>query len=416
MFDVFEVDAVRPTLAEIDAWRDRMDRRRPLLRRWAGRLRRDLEAEAIAASTRMEGVAVTVDDVRRILAGDPPREIPPGDVALVRGYHDAMTYVLRRADDQNFEWNRELIVGVHDRVLAGRYEDGAGRLRTGPSHVVELQTGRIIFEPPPADEVPLLVDQLCAQVAAMDVHPALLAAWFHVAFGAIHPFADGNGRTARVLSSLIMYRGGFRTRTFTSLEEWWGRHPQDYYAAFKCLGPRFDPSVEVTPFLVAHTDAQLRQIRALDLRERTIRGVFIVLENIVIDRHLPERLTTALWDSFFGFTVTAGSYRGVTDVSPATATADLRGATAAGLLAPVGQTRGRRYVAAPGLFHAIAAELDIPDLPPQPESARTRVITELGSRLLETVTPPVQPSLFDAAGLTGNAPEPGNAARTRSIG
>lgn len=156
----------------------------------------------------MEGVAVTVDDVRRILAGDPLREVSPGDVALVRGYRDAMTFVLRRADDQNFEWNRELVVGVHDRVLPGRFEDGAGRLRTGPSHIVELRTGGTIFEPPAADRVPELVDELCSELGSMDLHPALAAAWFHVSFAAIHPFVDGNGRTARVLASLFMYRGG----------------------------------------------------------------------------------------------------------------------------------------------------------------------------------------------------------------
>jgi len=114
------------------------------------------------------------------------------------------------------------------------------------------------------------------------------------------------------------------------------------------------------------------------------------------------------------FTVTASSYRGATDVSAATATADLRGATAAGLLRAVGQTRGRRYVAAPGLFSAIAVELGVDGLPAEAEAARSRVIGELGSRLLESVAPPGQPSLFDAAGLEKLPAEPDNAARTRS--
>jgi Fic family protein len=45
-----------------------------------------------------------------------------------------------------------------------------------------------------------------------------------VAVAAIHPFRDGNGRVARVVASLAMYRGGFNLPEFTSLEEWWGRH------------------------------------------------------------------------------------------------------------------------------------------------------------------------------------------------
>ena len=60
---------------------------------------------------------------------------------------------------------------------------------------------------------------------------------------AIHPFADGNGRTARIVASLVMYRGGFRHPQFTSLEEWWGQLSDDYYEAFACLGPRWDETV-----------------------------------------------------------------------------------------------------------------------------------------------------------------------------
>jgi Fic family protein len=50
-------------------------------------------------------------------------------------------------------------------------------------------------------------------------HPAIGAAWIHVAVAAIHPFKDGNGRASRVVASLAIYRGGFKLPEFTSLEE-----------------------------------------------------------------------------------------------------------------------------------------------------------------------------------------------------
>ena len=336
---------------------------------------------------------MTVDDVRRILANDPPREVSSEDAALVRGYRDAMTFVLRRADDPNFEWNRELVVGVHDRVLAGNYDAGAGRMRVGPSHVVDRRTERLIFEPPAASEVPGYVDIICRTVGTLNSHPAVLAAWFHIALAAVHPFRDGTGRAARVLASLVMFRGGFRTRTFTSLEEWWGRHPDDYYAAFDCLGPRFDATADVTPFVTAHVKAQLAQIRALDLRERTQRGLWVVIENILIDLGLPERLANALWDAFFGFTVTSGSYRDYSDVSAATATADLRGAVAAELLAASGQTRGRRYRAGPRLYRLLASELNV-DLGADGYASRALIIDELTRRLAGGQALEVQEQLF----------------------
>ena len=378
----FDTEHEARQLAELDEWRERMDKQRPMTRRWASRLRRDLEAEAVAASTRMEGVPVTVDDVRQILAGEPPKSVSPHDFQLVRGYRDAMTFVLRRGDDRNFEWNRELLVGIQDRVLAGHYEDGAGRLRTGSSYVARPDTNEIVFRPPPFEDVPDLVDELCDTFTLAEWHPAVAAAWMHVAFAAIHPFKDGNGRTARILSSLVMYRCGFRTPTFTSLEEWWGRHPDDYYRAFACLGDNFSAKVDVTPFISAHITAQLSQVHALDLRERTQRGLWTMLENILVDRELNERITNAVWDAFFGRSVTAGYYRDFTNVSAGTATADLKAATAAGLLRAVGETRARRYIAGPKLYRAVAKELGLEERPTSPEMGRSLIITELSQRLM----------------------------------
>src|SRR5881397_1777444 len=244
----YRIDPVRSLWEELDQWRERLDYKGPLPRAWAGRLRRDLEAEAVAASTIMEGVPVTVDEVRRILAGDRTVDVRTEDVELVEGYRDAMDYVLRRADDPSFAWTRELLIGLHDRVLAGKWSEGAGRFRTGPRLVVNNLTRAIVFTPPTDGEVPPLVDEMCAQAQgiAADEHPSVVSAWVHAATAAIHPFADGNGRSARVLASLAMYRGGFKRAEFTSLEEWWGRHLNDYYAAFACLGSAFDPDTDVT--------------------------------------------------------------------------------------------------------------------------------------------------------------------------
>jgi len=73
------------------------------------------------------------------------------------------------------------------------------------------------------------------------LHPAIASGWIHVAVAAVHSFRDGNGRAARVCASLALYRGEFKRPELTSLEEWWGRHLDDYYAAFECLGGEFDP-------------------------------------------------------------------------------------------------------------------------------------------------------------------------------
>lgn len=372
-------DEIGELAAELDAWQRRLDLR-VLPRTWEGRLRRDLEAEAVAASTRMEGVNVTLDVVRRILAGDQPPNVEPQDRQLVEGYRDAMNFVLRQADDAAFTWDRGLIVGLHDRVLAGRYDYGAGRLRTDKQvWVTNRVTGEEVFLPPPGNEVEALLVDSVEKMRTTASHSAIASAWIHVAVAAIHPFGDGNGRSARILASLAMYRGGFKRREFTSLEEWWGHHLDDYYGSFRCLGSTFDPSADVTSFVAGHLVAQVQQVRALDLRVRAEQQVWMAVEEAAEDAGMDRRLANALWDVFFGRDVTAGYYRSLTGVSPATATKDLAIALAAGLLTAKGERRGRRYLAGDGLFRAVAATLLIEI--GSAASARDRIITELGRRL-----------------------------------
>src|SRR6266498_1958073 len=255
MFLPYDPRTVQELADELDAWQTRLDNRGPLPRAWAGRLRRDLEAEAIAASTSMEGVPVTVEEVRRILAGDLPPETK-------------------------------------------------------------------------AEDVPQLLDGACSRMEEGHAHPAIGSAWIHVAAAAIHPFGDGNGRASRVVASLAMYREGFKLPEFTSLEEWWGRHLSDYYSAFRCLGESFDPNADVTAFIQAHMQAQVSQVRALDLRERVQQRIWIAVEEAVATAGLDPRVANAVWDAFFGREVTPRYYRPLADVSPATATTDLAAAVA----------------------------------------------------------------------------------------
>jgi len=353
----FDERSFQPALRELDSLREQLDARGPLPLAWEGQLRRDLEASAVQASVELEGVAVTVEEVRRILAGDTPTRVSHDDVALVQGYRDAMSYVQSRADDRVFRWSSELLKAIHHRVLAGRR--GAARYGEG-RFVIDQGSGDIVYVPP-AQGVAELIDELCGRMNEWDAHPALRAAWGHIAFAAIHPFTDGNGRTARILASLAMYRGGFRRPEFCSLEEWWGSHKTSYYAAFKCLGSTFDPDADVTPFVRAHVDAQRSQVRALALREETNRVVWTALTRICQHASLPERSAFALWDGYNGREVTRPYYRAVADVSQSAATNDFERMRSARLLAPRGRTRSRAYVAGERLFTSIGGEVGAPD-------------------------------------------------------
>lgn len=357
-----------------------------LPRRWEGRLRRDLEAESTAASTGLEGVPVTVEEVRRILAGDRPAAVSAEDARLVEGYRDAMSFVLRRADDPGFSWQAELILGIHDRVLGGSYAAGAGRFRQKQVFLAISGEGRQVYEPPSAELVPDLVRELAefAQQHSCDTPAPVLAALVHVRLAGVHPFSDGNGRTARVLSSLAMYRCGFTRPEFTSLEEWWGAHKGDYYRAFECLGSAWRPNTDVTPFVEAHVRAQRLQVETLSLKEAAERRLWQIIEDIVTeDLRMPPRLADALFDAFYGREVTNRYYRGIADVSVATASNDLARLEASRFARAVGAGRSAAYVGTEALIQAIAREARLGEVPGSSpiEEQRAWVVMKLAERV-----------------------------------
>jgi Fic family protein len=321
-----------------------------------------LQAEAIGASVALEGVPVTVDEVRRILAGDKPPGVSAEDTALVNGYREAMQFVLSPADDEAFAWTAEVFRSIHASVMARSWVARAGLYRDRQVWLTDSVTGAQVYLPAATEEVPALVDELAGWLGGADAQtPALVqAALAHVWLAAVHPFRDGNGRTARIVASLVMYRRGHRLPQFTSLEEWWGTHPTDYYAAFECLGSGWSPDADVTSFVAAYVSAQRCQADALSLKNATEKLLWAALEDVAVyELGMDARAANALWDAFFGREVTNRYYRGVADLAQVTASHDLKQLQASGLLSPKGDGRSRSYSGTVRLMRRVVELFDL---------------------------------------------------------
>lgn len=390
MFNFELTPEIQTDIERFEQVAKRLDVVSTLPRTWSGRVRRDLQAEAVGASVALEGVRVTADETRRILAGDLPKSVTSEDTALVQGYREAMQFVLSRADDPSFAWNSEIFRRIHESVMARAWTNRAGLYRDREVWLTDARTDEQVFLPPVPDEVPRLVDELAAwlQSAGPGLSPLVSAALAHVWLAAVHPFRDGNGRTARITASLVMYRGGFRVPQFTSLEEWWGAHSADYYGAFECLGRQWTPAADVTPFVAAHVSAQRRQADALSLRNAVEKVLWSALEDIVVhELGMDPRAANALWDAFFGREVTNRYYRGVTDLSQVVASLDLKQLQTSGLLAATGDGPSRAYHATIRLARRVSGLFDLPvDLSgdaPFDAAVRGAIIAALAERVAE---------------------------------
>jgi Fic/DOC family len=199
-------------------------------RRWDGGLRRSMLARAIQASNSIEGYDVELDDAAAALDDEEPLSADEQTFAEIRGYRQALGFVLAMAGDPDFTVEVSAIRGMHFMMLGHDLSKSPGSYRQGAIYVRDETRDRNVYEGPPADDVPGLVEELVRDLASEPApDPLIQAAMAHLNLVMIHPFRDGNGRMARALQTLVLSRGGIGEPAFSSIEEWLGSNTDDYY-------------------------------------------------------------------------------------------------------------------------------------------------------------------------------------------
>jgi Fic family protein len=209
----------------------------PLLTRW---LRREVEARGAHMSTSIEGNPMTETEVRELFA----RHRESVDRAELENldYRDAARFARQVAGDPTGEVDAGMLRALHYLVVRSTYPlDSSAQWRQHQNRVADA-SGRTVYMPPPPSEVHRLVDELIEWLMAnRRIMPHLvLAAVAHLEFVNIHPFDDGNGRTARALTTYMLERHGWGLRGFVSSEAAFGRDRAAYYAALRALGERYE--------------------------------------------------------------------------------------------------------------------------------------------------------------------------------
>lgn len=323
---------------------------------WLGTLRRLVKAASVESSTSIEGFSVPQEDAVAIVSGEEPADPEDESRMAVACYARAMDHVGVMALDPGFTWRDRVILDLHFDACYFQRDKSPGLWRTGPIGVTGSD-GRLIYEGPEADDVPLLMAEVVEWLehGDLDAHVVIRAAMAHLHTVSVHPFRDGNGRVARIVQSLVLVREGLLSPEFASIEEYLGAHTPAYYGVLQRVQggrhqPERDASAWVSFCVEAHA-AQARQ-RLEQVQEAGARWTF--LESVIEPRSWPDRLVIALEQSLIGGTGRT-SYGQEADVSPATASNDFRRLVDAGLVAARGRGRSTRYHASDDLREHVAA-------------------------------------------------------------
>ena len=238
MFSFAAADEILEGLSEADSHlRGLVDTYEPLSQahRDMRQLRLSVEEEAIHSSL-LEGAPTTRAKAKAMLdAGRKPRDI--GERMVLNNYR-AMEYVREHKDEPLSE---AMIFELHRVVTEGVLQDenDAGRLRGEMEDfgVWDNARNRQLFVPPPVGELPGRLRALCAfantpRQTRPFIHPVARAIILHFQLAYDHPFADGNGRTARALFYWLMLKNGYWLTEYVSISEILRRAPNNYSRAF----------------------------------------------------------------------------------------------------------------------------------------------------------------------------------------
>lgn len=202
------------------------------------KLRETSRYQTVHYSTMIEGNRLTQEQVIEVIKKD---QVIPGrerDEKEVKGYYAALEAV-QNAVTKNVPFSEKLIQTLHALVMSGgREKVKPSPYRSSQNVIKESGSGRIVYLPPEAKDVPELMQGLVAWILEKKetIPSPLVAAIAHYQFATIHPYFDGNGRTARLLATLIVHQGGYDLKGIYSLDEYYARDIHAYYEALT-VGP-----------------------------------------------------------------------------------------------------------------------------------------------------------------------------------
>jgi fic family protein len=201
----------------------------------ASKLRKNSKKKSSYASNKIEGNPLSERQVDEVIDSDERRHFLRPEQE-VRNYFLALNY-LEEERKKETEFSKKLILDVQKLVEKGASKEKLGLRGPMPPGVLfavyDTQTGNPDYIPPEYVDIPVLLDELVEYVNTTDDHPLIVAAVVHYQLVTIHPFEDGNGRTARLMSGYILDVNGYGFNGIGSLEEYFAYDVNEYYESIQ---------------------------------------------------------------------------------------------------------------------------------------------------------------------------------------
>ena len=345
----------------------------PLVPHWEAQFRRDAVIRTIHYGTHLEGNQLNREQVEKMVEGSDNGSWKPSDsstgeikgiAARERDIQEVLNYreVLRFIDSQGIPvesaygriktdfapYSINILSEIHrlttDKVLP---ESEQGKLRQVQVIIRNKTNGELIFRPPAAAAVPLQLEDFLSWLNSsegQDHHPVIRAGIAHWELVRIHPFTDGNGRTARAMAMLVLFQEGYDVKQFFSIEQYYDQNPRDYYEALQKAGAEKDG--DISAWLEYFTDGLAVELSRV--KERVMQLSRDLKLKGKLGRQIPitERQIKILeyMEVNNGYLTTKDTFKVIPMTSRDTIIRDLRYLIDKGVVRKIGRTKASRYV------------------------------------------------------------------------
>ncbi|MBI2338659.1 Fic family protein [Candidatus Daviesbacteria bacterium] len=236
----------------------------PLVPAWEAKFRKEAIERTIHHGTHLEGNPLSSDEVRDVLEGE---EIVARDrdIQEIINYRNVLKFIegihTQIGTSGAYTFTIETMLEMHklttEKILP---PESCGKFRLRQVVIKNTKTGQISYTPPPAVEVPYLVEDLVNWINSDEgkqIHPIIKAGIIHYELARIHPFVDGNGRVARAVATLVLFLDNYDIRKFFSFEEYFDQNPMQYYLTLQAVSNQLVLDTherDLTPWLEYFTE------------------------------------------------------------------------------------------------------------------------------------------------------------------
>lgn len=237
-------------------------------------------------TTHIEGTRLTLDQAERLWKGEAVPEADPDDSRELLNYRSAFAFVSECLDSGD-PITEGMIRKIHRKLVEGVRGGSAapGEYRRVQNYVVNASNGQVIYTPPTAVEIPVMMSDLVKWLnGELDIHPVLVSGIAQFQLVHIHPFLDGNGRTSRLLSTLCLYKAGYDFKRLFTISEYYDRDRPAFYTSIQSVRENNMDMTGWLDYFITGLETQMIEVR--DRGEQVIRRDVLAKKHNLTDRQV----------------------------------------------------------------------------------------------------------------------------------